>query len=522
MAPAGDEPQIYPGGPHKWLSTIDAVWLIVCVAYPFVVLNLSLLQVDDGDLWWTLALGRAAWQAGTLPTVDPLAYTAASAAYIQGQWLANLIFYGSYLLGGMDLLVILRAAIVAVVFGLLYSGCRRIGAAPALAGLCTILSLPLINVGLALRPQILALVPFMLYLEGTRWPRRTRRALYLLPLAMIFWANVHGSFLLGLGLLGIVIFARLLELVRAGKYDAVPKDADLRRLTIVAGLSTIAPLLNPHGLGALAYLRSLLTVAPGHRELGGLLTEWLPTSLDLPGGPPFFVSLLVLTVAICLNVRYRSPPEHHARLWANGEVIRLLLFCWLAIRWIRMIVWWGLVLPAPLAGLLQRAIVGRPSGPPRPGRPRTNVAFLSLVALACIASLPGWRQVVPGLAPDERSVLQPSPVEAAVAYVLPEAEAGRLFHFIAWGGYLSWRLVPEHRIFVDGRYEAYPPAVFDDYAHISRGEEGWDTRLDRYGVGQLLLSRSSQSGLVAAVERATVWQQVYFEGDVVLYRRVPS
>ena len=52
----------------------------------------------------------------------------------------------------------------------------------------------------------------------------------------------------------------------------------------------------------------------------------------------------------------------------TGETLRLFVFAWLALRWIRAIVWWGLVLPAPLAGLLQRAVVGARAGRPRGGR----------------------------------------------------------------------------------------------------------------------------------------------------------
>jgi len=75
------------------------------------------------------------------------------------------------------------------------------------------------------------------------------------------------------------------------------------------------------------------------------------------------------------------------------------------------------------------------------------------------------------------------------------------------------------RLFVDGRYEAYAPAVFADYARLSRGEPGWERLLDEYGVGYLLLSRSGQAGLVAAVDSAAGWRLTFADGDVVVYRR---
>src|SRR5438067_11418303 len=202
----------------RFHCSIDAVWLALVATFPFVVLCFSALPVDDSDLWWTLALGRAVWSAGALPATDPLAYTPTPQPYVYAQWLAGLILFGVWRLGGYELLVVLRAAIAAAAFGLVYVGCRRYGATPAVGGLCTLLAMPLVNVGLSLRPQILALIPFLLYLEGTRhaapphsgWGRLRSS----LPLVMVFWVNVHGSFLFGLGLAGIALLGRVAELLR--------------------------------------------------------------------------------------------------------------------------------------------------------------------------------------------------------------------------------------------------------------------------------------------------------------------
>jgi hypothetical protein len=498
--------------------TLDAVWLVIAAAYPFVVLNFAPLQVDDGDFWWSLALGRATWLAGGPPAVDPLPYTPTAGPYLQAQWLAMLLLYGTYQAGGFAALTVLRAALVAAAFALLYLGCRRAGAAPALAGLCTLLALPLINVGLSLRPQIFALVPFVLYMEGTRRPLAVGRALYLLPLVMVFWANVHGSFVFGLLLVGIALLARLLALAGAGRPRLIVADAGARALVVLLLLSGLAPLVNPYGLGFLTYLRDCMAVNPGHLGVGGLLTEWLPTSLATPGGLPFFASALALLGLLYLNARYRSASPRERFGLSTAEAFRLLAFGWLALRWLRAIVWWGLSLPAPVAALLQRALVGAPAGPAPLGRPPLNRLVLALTLAVAVGSLPGWREVLPGLSPEARALVEPSPLVEAADRVLPEDQSGRVFHYVAWGGYLAWRLGPGPRIFVDGRYEAYRPEVFDDYTRISAGDPGWEARLARYGVGQLVLSRAGQAGLVAAVERSPAWQSVYQQGDVAIYR----
>ena len=504
------------------LGGLDAVWLAIVAAYPFVVLNFSGLPADDGDFWWTLVLGRATWLEGGLPAADPLPYTPTPGPYVQAQWLAGVVFYGTYLLGGFEGLVILRAAIVAAVFALLYAGCRWAGAMTALAGLCALLALPLVNVGLAMRPQILALLPFIFYLEATRHPLRFGRALYALPLVMVLWANVHGSFLFGLALVGLALTGRLLDLLRgrvgdpAGLQQSGAMDREARALAVLLALSALAPLVNPHGLGFVGYLRDYLAVNPGHTELGGLATEWLPTSLGTPGGPAYFVAVAVLGAALYLAARRGATRPRTAPSLSTAEGLRLAAFAWIGLRWIRGIAWWGLVVPAPLAGALQQALVGAVAGPAPRGRPAINGLVLGLIALIAVGSLPWWRAAAPIFVPEMRVMVPPSPLVDAADWLTRDAGPGELFHYIAWGPYLAWRLGPGQRIFVDGRFEAYRPEVFDDYARISRGAPDWDARLAQYGVRRLVLSRDGQAGLVQAATASADWRLVFADGDVVV------
>lgn len=493
-------------GPRRRLPrlTLDGVWLAIAVAYPFAVLNFSPLTADDGDFWWTLALGRAVWAAGALPAADPLALTPTPTPYYYAQWLAGWLLYGTWRLGGFELLLVLRAALVAVTFGLVYRGCRATGAAPALAGLCTLLALPLVNVGLSLRPQILALVPFTLYLEATRHPLRGGRWRWLLPLVMVFWANVHGSFLFGIALVALALAGRAGELLLAGQRAALRRDAVLRWLAVLLALSVAAPLVNPYGLGLLSYLRDYLAVNPGHLGLGDLQTEWLPTSLTTPGGLAYYCSLAALAIALLLAGWRLAPAE-----W-----LRLAAFGLLAQRWIRGIVWWGLVMPAPLAGLLQRRL-GGPVGQAPAGRPLLNGVLLALALVVATASLPWWRA---GDAPLlDAPVVQPGPLVGAADWLAVQAAPAPLFAYIAWGPYLAWRL--DSRLFVDGRYEAYPAAVFADYLAISEARPDWEARLAAYGVERLALSRDAQPALVAAARASASWQPEYVDREVVVFKR---
>lgn len=80
------------------------------------------------------------------------------------------------------------------------------------------------------------------------------------------------------------------------------------------------------------------------------------------------------------------------------------------------------------------------------------------------------------LPPEARSVVEPSPLRRAADWLAANGRTARPFHYIGWGPYLGWQLGPGQRIFVDGRFEAYDPRVYDDYALVNGGAPGWENR----------------------------------------------
>lgn len=175
------------------------------------------------------------------------AFTATSDVFHAGQWLANVLLFGVYQVESFELLVVLRSAVVTSVFVVLYVGCRRLGARPVIAGVRTLLAFPIVNLGLSLRPQLLALLPFVLYLEATRHPQSWGRLTLVLAAVMVFWTNVHGSFVFGLILVALALLGRVLDLTLRGERRHALADRDVRTLAALLVASALAALVvNPH------------------------------------------------------------------------------------------------------------------------------------------------------------------------------------------------------------------------------------------------------------------------------------
>jgi hypothetical protein len=517
--------------PHWPALTLEHVWLAAVLAFAFVIG--TLLRAEQTDYWWTVKLGELLGTTGSLPAADPLAFTSTRQPYIEQQWLAQAILAATHRLGGLEAALLLRAGLLVLSTWLLFHVCRRVGAAPAAGATACGLALLSVVGGAGIRPQLFAIPLFVLFLAGTTiWAGR-RWALGALPLGMVVWANLHGSFPLGVALVGVALVGRAVAVVQEAGWPRtlgtrLVADGPLRRLTLVLVLCTLAPLANPYGLGIVPWLVDYLTFNTGGTGLATLSIEWLPTSLATAHGVVFFLSVFLL-VAVLLRA---GPP-------APAECLRLAAFAVLALQAVRSTLWWALVMAPVLAwGLTRLRPEGRPnpparrrlqySAPPPSGKgeveaarrsagvPALNAVLIGGFAVVAALSVP-WLRPLGGLYPPERWPVQDPGLPVAAADFASRLESTRLYNTMDWGGYLAWRLAPRQRIFVDGRFQLYPPELYQDYFAIARAEPGWDERLVQYGVDGLLVSRTAQRELLRALGGDARWRPVYCDDLAAVY-----
>jgi len=164
-------------------------------------------SINDPDIWWHLKTGEYIAKTKDIPDEDLFSYTGprelteGQVAGLQANWLAQVVFYSSYRVGGFAGVGFLRGLLIVLPVFAIYLWLTERGSPPWLAlG-------ALAFVGLMLstqlyyafeRPQglsfLLALMAVFL-LEDLR--RKKKRALLFLPLLMAVWSNVHGGYIIG-------------------------------------------------------------------------------------------------------------------------------------------------------------------------------------------------------------------------------------------------------------------------------------------------------------------------------------
>jgi hypothetical protein len=470
-------------------------------------LGSALQPLEPIDYWWGVRLGDLIRATRAIPTDDPLIYTPIRGPIVDGQWLAKVLLSLMHQAGGVELALALRSVVAIGTALLLVRACRAAGAGPrasaVISGLATILFVP----GLAVRPQLFAVIPFVLVWQAALWPPRRLVASLFVGAVVAFWANVHGSFVLMVPLLGAGLANAAVARWRG--HEA----AQLWHWAVLAGLCALAPLLNPYGPGLAAYVADTILVNGGGSSVGTLGVEWGPPTVQTLYGGGYFASVLVVIGLLAAGRRPRP-----------GEAVLLLAFGLLALTSIRHIMWWSLIATPYLArtigealtSLLQRA--GWAPGPLPHGSTRLNVLCIVALGTLVVLSMPWTRGRLP--LPVTRTALVSADTPRAVAeFVAAHPTSGRLFNDTNWSAYLAWRVGAPAASFVDNRFELHPASIWDAYSTISRGQVSWQRRLDSYGVTRLVLDPTTQPGLVEAVGESPTWQLVYDDGMALVFDR---
>ena len=407
----------------RW-SWIVAVAL--AAALPYV-----LKTAADHDLWWHVKTGQMILEQRGLPDADPFSFTAPGAPWTNHEWLADVVLAVVYDAGGDQALSLLRTGLLlAAMAGLALLLWNRLPHPLFVLGGC-LLAGPLFRV-VNLRPHsytYLFVVVLLLTLEASV---RRPKLLWLLPPLMVLWTNLHGGFVLGLGILTLGLAARWCGLESPAP---APNRRERRLLLAVFGASLVAPLFNPYGLGLFAYLG---------RELGAdhsIILEWQ----GIWSFPQYRLQflLLVLLPIVGLALTRRLRPLMPIVLLAISTAATLVHGRFL----ILLVIFSSLVTFSAVSTLLRRYL---PHGSGALLQRLTTPRWAwTLVALPLLASV---LQVAVDVKKQGLRLHIPFHIPVVACEFLQQHDLGpNLLLRLDWGGYAIWHLYPRYRVSADGR-----------------------------------------------------------------------
>jgi hypothetical protein len=453
-------------------SGIAALLIAIAIA-AYTAFSVGLFS--DGDTSWHLAAGRLILESWSVPDADPFSYTFKGRPWVAHEWLAEAIMAAAFAAGSWSGLAFLFGAVMGITLLIIGLELRR--------------WLVLRHMIIVLVPVLLVLVPFTLARPHVlAWPLlagwtvlmlRAREAKRAPPLPwallMILWANLHGSFVMGLALTG------------AFALEALVQEQDRRRAFIGWGAfgaaSAACALLTPHGIHG--YLFPLQVSAMKSLPL---IYEWRRTD---PAEDWFFVTALAAMLLLLFIRRPRISP------------VRLLLLAGLVYLSIAHLRHQAVI--AILAPLLLAQPLARGEARPSFGFRAAAAAFTLGVLLLAAFRLP-----VAFARQDSGS----QPI-AAIERLPAELRAKRVLNTYGFGGPLIMAGIEPY---IDGRADMYGDDFKFEHQRIVDGDaQAFERALRQWGIAWTILAPHEK--LVGLLDQTPGWKRVYADRWAVVHAR---
>ena len=440
----------------------------------FLTMLIAAIQpVTDPDFWWHLPTGDWILSHHGVPRHDLYTFTVSNHRWITHEWLSEVILAALYAVGRLPLVSLVFGAVTAAGFLLVYLAIdRRVNF--VIAGLTLALGVAAANPIWGPRIQMMTFaLSALTYLWVKRFCEGRSRALYLLPLVMLVWVNLHGGFVLGYGILGLALLVEAFRsVIRRPGAMALPR---LRAMAVVLAASIAVAILNPNGWDI--YLYPFQT--GGSAEQQRLIVEWFSPNFQMSQMWAFEAMIFLIIAGLALSRRIEP-----------RQLLLLLVGLGLALHSVRNLAFFMLVAVPALADYAQQARERLSLSWPR-RVPKTtpltfaaNVVMIVLVlAIVAVASAPSLLQRVDG-----KLVARDFPIKAA-DFLVQHPPPGHMLNVYGWGGYLIFRLeghTPPQPVFIFGDAALDGDQLLRDYDHLQSLGQDQAQLLERYQINWVI------------------------------------
>ncbi len=403
------------------------------------------LTSADCDLWARLAVGKIYSQTGHVLMNDIFSYTPTKSIWIDHEWGSGVVFYWFVKHFGDKGLIFLQTILMFTVFSIV-SQIIKLNSPKILSNINMpfyILMLLAFSVGncYVIRCQMFTFFFFTVWIYALERIRRgENRLLWIFPATSVVWANLHGGFVAGFGLLLIYTLGEALNKKPFKKY------------LLILIPTVFITLINPYGIKYWSYILEATTM---HRFA---ISEWSSTNLLLYEKWRYFrVFLILVMIGLITNLAKIKPKIKDLDF---TKYILLFVALYLSLKHIKhqpffvitagsflyndfylmlnlftniMVKKWG----GGVASVLHKIAIAK-----------DFIIYFSLITL-CILEIITFPMVS-----NFSKRLYPL---GSIEFIKMNNLKGNLATMFHWGSYAVWKLYPNIYISEDGRYEEVYP-----------------------------------------------------------------
>lgn len=503
--------------------------LIASFAYSFLNVHLW-----DYDFWWHIATGRHIVETGFLPEKDLFSYTTALAEnknlfpvwenfILKQYWLSQVIFYLIYDYAGAKGIIILRTALLIATIILVFWKFKKYSVSFPLSFLFLFVLFLALSRYTGERPVLFTILftALTFFILDDFRDKKDKRIFLLIPL-MLLWANMHGGFIIGI----IVIFVFMLGegvkiILKRGDYTKNEVYLFYIATILAIGISYI----NPAGWDAFDIAMNISSkYKPLHMNIQEYESPFSVFYQHKVYPVQYDYLALVLLFFLIVILRNKKIDLTHVILLSGTFIASIS-----AIRFIGYYMIIGTMIIGKetdilIGNLLKRRFSEKTYTRILDGL--TVPALLSIILYAAGTHESGKFRF--NIAEDY------SVPEAAVSFIGKNKLSGNMFNEYAYGGYITWRLYPWQKTFIDTR--SLNMTVRIEYTWIMQATEYaeevnpsksntplWERLLNHYKINFIFIPMLDQYAQIQPVIFKLVesdeWVPVYCDPISVIFVR---
>lgn len=433
---------------EKIISVLNKRKLLLLLVFSVVGFNLA-YPSHDTDLGWHLAYGQYALANHKLLFHDIYSWTMSGFGWVSISWIYDIFVYLIFTNFGFSALTVISVIVLVLTLASIIIPYQKLNvrAMTFIAFIFIYLLMPVASTGL--RPQLLILLlislinMFIFFSEkrGLKW-------LIPIPLIMLLWVNLHGTFIIGLFQIYVYIFIKFIDYYFVNNI----KTEDLRnrifKLIFIVFTVTTAVITNPYGTGI---VNQILLYSPTRIIKG--VNEWYPVPRDSD------IWFLLVCWSICVIFVLLKRRRNITGLYQAAISI---FTAYLAFGSRRMIAPYIVATLPFVVSYFEKLRIFQ-----RNDRKILLIDIISIFILISFIS-PGISRIT-NINIDWRTYCELNACSLkATEYIKYNPLPLRTFNFYNYGGLMIWKN-PKTKVFIDGRMDQWEKegySVFSDHNRI--------------------------------------------------------
>ena len=451
--------------------------------------------LGDVDTGYHIRAGEYILNTFSIPKDDIFSFITPTLPWTAHEWLSEVIMALVHKAFGLTGVALFFAFIISLVYYLLYKMIKTDKDNIILTTFIILLVLISSQIHWLARPHIFSLLLTLIwYYLLDQYQYHHKNYLYLFPLIMLLWVNLHGGYLAGFVLIGIYLCGNVVQFITSqnAARDIYKKKIKLLGLITVACL--FVSLINPYTYHILLFPFNLVS----NKFIMDHVGEFMSPNFHEMMPFKYLLLLMIATFAV-------------SKIKTNWiELLLILMFLNMSLYSVRYIPLFSIIV-APILLKQIGPLLEKSNG--KLGKffkkraeniseidasargylwPAFSVVLVAALAAGNIISYKFDAKIKP---------------VAAVEFLKNEYIKGNMFDNDEFGDYVIYAAWPEYKVFVDGRSDMYGVDIMKEYLKVVTIKPGWEEVLQKYDVKWIIYNANSALSLFL-MERDE-WELIY-------------